>query len=44
MNRVQGTLREWVARNEVRRFIAEEFWEFLTTFEKLETHQLEYLR
>ncbi|PON95809.1 DNA replication licensing factor Mcm [Trema orientale] len=30
--RVQGTLREWVTRDEVRRFIAKKFKEFLLTY------------
>lgn len=32
MYRVQGTLREWVTRDEVRRFIAKKFKEFLLTY------------
>ncbi|XP_068667407.1 DNA replication licensing factor MCM2-like [Aristolochia californica] len=32
MYHVQGTLREWVTRDEVRRFIAKKFKEFLLTF------------
>ncbi|KAG0459669.1 hypothetical protein HPP92_022797 [Vanilla planifolia] len=32
MYRVQGTLREWVTRDEVRRFIANKFKEFLLTY------------
>lgn len=32
MYRVQGTLREWVTRDEVRRFIAKKFREFLLTY------------
>ena len=35
MYRVQGTLREWVTRDEVRRFIAKKFKEFLLTYHKL---------
>ncbi|GMP57405.1 hypothetical protein CsSME_00021521 [Camellia sinensis var. sinensis] len=34
MYRVQGTLREWVTRDEVRRFIAKKFKEFLLTYHK----------
>lgn len=34
MYRVQGTLREWVTRDEVRRFIAKKFKEFLLTYQK----------
>ncbi|KAF5741238.1 DNA replication licensing factor MCM2 [Tripterygium wilfordii] len=32
MYRVQGTLREWVTRDEVRRFISKKFKEFLLTY------------
>lgn len=32
MYRVQGTLREWVTRDEVRWFIAKKFREFLLTY------------
>lgn len=32
MYRVQGSLREWVTRDEVRRFIAKKFEEFLLTY------------
>ncbi|KAJ8759389.1 hypothetical protein K2173_006909 [Erythroxylum novogranatense] len=32
MYRVQGTLREWVTRDEVRRFIGKKFKEFLLTY------------
>lgn len=32
MYRVQGTLREWVTRDEVRHFIAKKFREFLLTY------------
>ncbi|PKI71570.1 DNA replication licensing factor MCM2 [Punica granatum] len=32
MYRVQGTLREWVTRDEVRRFVAKKFREFLLTY------------
>lgn len=47
MYRVQGTLREWVTRDEVRRFIAKKFKEFLLTYEKSgerEHRDLEYIR
>ncbi|GMH23361.1 hypothetical protein Nepgr_025204 [Nepenthes gracilis] len=46
MYRVQGTLREWVTRDEVRRFIAKKFKEFLTTYvnPKNEHGDSEYLR
>lgn len=32
MYQVQGTLREWVTRDEVRRFIARKFKDFLLTY------------
>lgn len=32
MYRVQGTLREWVTRDEVRRFIFKKFRDFLLTY------------
>ncbi|TXG48988.1 hypothetical protein EZV62_024863 [Acer yangbiense] len=46
MYRVQGTLREWVTRDEVRRFIAKKFREFLLTYSnpKNEHHDFEYVR
>ncbi|XP_076891178.1 DNA replication licensing factor MCM2-like [Bidens hawaiensis] len=44
MYRVQGTLREWVTRDEVRRFIAKKFKEFIVNFENPKTHDHEYLR
>ncbi|XP_062073862.1 DNA replication licensing factor MCM2 [Humulus lupulus] len=46
MYRVQGTLREWVTRDEVRRFIAKKFKEFLLTYvnPKNETTDYEYVR
>ncbi|GER57737.1 DNA replication licensing factor mcm2 [Striga asiatica] len=46
MYRVQGTLREWVMRDEVRRFIAKKFKEFLLTYvnPKYEHGDFEYLR
>lgn len=46
MYRVQGTLREWVTRDEVRRFIAKKFKEFILTYAnpKNENTELEYLR
>lgn len=43
MYRVQGTLREWVTRDEVRRFIAKKFKEFILTYEN-PNHDFEYLR
>ncbi|PKA56856.1 DNA replication licensing factor MCM3 like 1 [Apostasia shenzhenica] len=44
--RVQGTLREWVTRDEVRRFIAKKFKEFLLTYvnPKNEHGDYEYVR
>lgn len=46
MYRVQGTLREWVTRDEVRHFIAKKFKEFLFTYvnPKNEHGDFEYLR
>ena len=46
MYRVQGTLREWVTRDEVRRFIAKKFKEFLLTYvnPKYENAEFEYVR
>ncbi|KAK3021098.1 hypothetical protein RJ639_045482 [Escallonia herrerae] len=46
MYRVQGTLREWVTRDEVRRFIAKKFKEFILTYvnSKNEHRDFEYLR
>ncbi|KAK4413531.1 DNA replication licensing factor MCM2 [Sesamum alatum] len=46
MYRVQGTLREWVTRDEVRRFIAKKFKEFLLTYvnPKSDHGDFEYLR
>lgn len=46
MYRVQGTLREWVTRDEVRRFIAKKFKEFLLTYvnPKNENAEFEYIR
>ncbi|KAK8939204.1 hypothetical protein KSP39_PZI011216 [Platanthera zijinensis] len=46
MYRVQGTLREWVTRDEVRRFIAKKFKEFLLTYvnPKNEHGDYEYVR
>ncbi|KAK1381643.1 DNA replication licensing factor MCM2 [Heracleum sosnowskyi] len=46
MYRVQGTLREWVTRDEVRRFIAKKFKEFVLTYAnpKNENTELEYLQ
>ena len=39
MYRVQGTLREWVTRDEVRRFIAKKFKEFLLTYHMSNTDE-----
>lgn len=46
MYRVQGTLREWVTRDEVRRFIGKKFKDFLLTYvnPKNEHGDLEYIR
>ncbi|KAJ7295046.1 hypothetical protein O6H91_Y216100 [Diphasiastrum complanatum] len=46
MYNVQGTLREWVTRDDVRRFIARKFRQFLITYvsPKNEGGQPEYLR
>ncbi|KAK1320025.1 hypothetical protein QJS10_CPB04g00051 [Acorus calamus] len=46
MYNVQGTLREWVTRDEVRRFIAKKFKEFLLTYvnPKNEHADFEYVR
>lgn len=46
MYRVQGTLREWVTRDEVRRFIGKKFKGFLLTYvkPKSENEDFEYLR
>ncbi|KAI4336450.1 hypothetical protein L6164_014975 [Bauhinia variegata] len=46
MYRVQGTLREWVTRDEVRRFIARKFKDFLLTYvnPKNENGDYEYVR
>lgn len=46
MYRVQGTLREWVTRDEVRRFIGKKFKEFILTYvnAKSEHRDFEYLR
>ncbi|GJN13092.1 hypothetical protein PR202_ga31426 [Eleusine coracana subsp. coracana] len=46
MYRVQGTLREWVTRDEVRRFIGKKFKEFLLTYvnPKNEQGEFEYVR
>ena len=45
MYRVQGTLREWVTRDEVRRFIAKKFKEFLLTYvnPKNDQGEIEYV-
>lgn len=39
MYRVQGTLREWVTRDEVRCFIAKKFKEFLLTYHKSNNYE-----
>ncbi|CAH9129730.1 unnamed protein product [Cuscuta epithymum] len=44
MYRVQGTIREWVTRDEVRRFIAKKFKEFLCSYVNEKTKQEDYLR
>ena len=46
MYRVQGTLREWVTRDEVRRFISKKFKDFLLTYvnPKSEQGDFEYVR
>lgn len=46
MYRVQGTLREWVTRDEVRRFIAKKFKEFLLTYtnQRNDHGDIEYVR
>ncbi|KAJ1685627.1 hypothetical protein LUZ63_017017 [Rhynchospora breviuscula] len=46
MYRVQGSLREWVTRDEVRRFIGKKFKEFLLTYvnPKNEQGEFEYVR
>lgn len=46
MYRIQGTLREWVMRDEVRRFIAKKFKDFLLTYvkPKNENGDIEYVR
>ncbi|XP_050221572.1 DNA replication licensing factor MCM2 [Mercurialis annua] len=44
MYRVQGTLREWVTRDEVRRFISKKFKEFLMTYVKKGHEDFEYVR
>ncbi|XP_010522980.1 PREDICTED: DNA replication licensing factor MCM2 [Tarenaya hassleriana] len=49
MYRVQGTLREWVTRDEVRRFIARKFKDFLLTYVKQKKREedeeyVEYVR
>ncbi|KAL8481927.1 hypothetical protein ACS0TY_027626 [Phlomoides rotata] len=46
MYRVQGTLREWVTRDEVRRFIGRKFKDFLLTYviPRSEHGDVEYLR
>ncbi|GAB2292715.1 hypothetical protein Dimus_026952 [Dionaea muscipula] len=46
MYRVQGTLREWVTRDEVRRFISKKFREFLLSYvnSKNEHEDYEYVR
>ncbi|KAL9254469.1 DNA replication licensing factor MCM2-like protein [Drosera capensis] len=46
MYRVQGTLREWVTRDEVRRFISKKFREFLLSYvnPKNDNEDYEYVR
>ncbi|GLJ12831.1 hypothetical protein SUGI_0198590 [Cryptomeria japonica] len=46
MYNVQGTLREWVTRDEVRRFIAKKFRQFLDSYvnQKSGNGELEYIR
>lgn len=46
MYKVQGTLREWVTRDEVRRFIGKKFKDFLLTYvnPKNEHGNCEYVR
>jgi DNA replication licensing factor MCM2 len=46
MYRVQGTLREWVTRDEVRRFIGKKFKDFLLTYvnPKNDRGNYEYVR
>ncbi|KAI4368548.1 hypothetical protein MLD38_017095 [Melastoma candidum] len=44
MYKVQGTLREWVIRDEVRRFIAKKFKEFLLTYSKNDRGEPEYVK
>ena len=46
MYKVQGTLREWVTRDEVRRFIGKKFKDFLLTYvnPKNEHGDYEYVR
>ncbi|CAN6929857.1 unnamed protein product [Brassica oleracea] len=44
MYRIQGSLREWVMRDEVRRFIAKKFRDFLLTFVKPNSENGEYVR
>ncbi|KAJ0101307.1 hypothetical protein Patl1_05630 [Pistacia atlantica] len=43
MYRVQGTLREWVTRDEVRRFIAKKFREFLLTYVSAKSEQGDFV-
>ncbi|KAI4373741.1 hypothetical protein MLD38_011827 [Melastoma candidum] len=42
--KVQGTLREWVIRFEVHRFIAKKFKEFLLTYSKNDQGEPEYVK
>ncbi|XP_013667441.2 DNA replication licensing factor MCM2-like isoform X2 [Brassica napus] len=44
MYRIQGSLREWVMRDEVRRFIAKKFRDFLLTYVKPNSENGEYVR
>lgn len=44
MYRIQGTLREWVTRDEVRRFIAKKFREFLLTYSNSKNGEPDYVQ
>lgn len=43
MYKVQGTLREWVTRDEVRRFIGKKFKDFLLSYVNTKNEQGDYL-
>lgn len=43
MYRVQGTLREWVTRDEVRRFIGRKFKDFLLSYTNSKNDQGDYV-